>query len=100
MIDKIKEIYERIDNDFLLTELINNVKSRSEFKRRLENEILDIGISQKDYLIKCDEENNSPEVIDYSCLVATVFWIEKFQYKYCNLIFGQAENVIKFQSLL
>jgi len=79
---------------------MNDGKFRLEFKRRLENEILDIGISQEDYLIKCDEENNSPEVIDSFCLVATVFWIEKFQYKYCNLIFGQDENVIKFQSLL
>ena len=65
----------------------NTKKYRTEFKERLEKEIVNS-------VIKCDEENNPPDVVDLCCLVAKVSWVENHQhkyYKYCDLIFGQPE---------
>jgi len=93
MIEKIQEVYERINNEFLSMSPfgpMNSKSYRTEFKQRLENEIVNS-------VIKCDEENNQPNVIDFCCLVAKVSWAENHQQKYCDLIFGQPENVIKLQ---
>jgi hypothetical protein len=93
MIEKIQEVYERINNEFLSKSLfkpMNNKSYRAEFKQRLENEIVNS-------VIKCDEENNPPDVIDFCCLVAKVSWNENHQRKCCDLIFGQPEQVIKLQ---
>ena len=93
MIEKINEVYERINNEFLSMSPfgpMNSKNYRTEFKQRLENEIVNS-------VIKCDEENNPPDVIDFCCLVAKVSWIENHQQKYCDLIFGQPEQVIKLQ---
>lgn len=93
MIKKIQEVYERINNEFLSMSPfgpMNNKNYRTEFKQRLENEI-------PNSVIKCDEENNPPDVIKFCCLVARVYWVENHQQKYCDLIFGQPEQVIKLQ---
>ena len=93
MIEKIQEVYERINNEFLSMSTfgpMNSKNYRTEFKQRLENEIVNS-------VIKCDEENNPPDVIDFCCLVAKVSWTENHQQKYCDLIFGQPEQVIKLQ---
>ena len=93
MIKKIQEVYERINNEFLSMSPFGQMNSknyRTEFKQRLENEIVNS-------VIKCDEENNPPDVIDFCCLVAKVSWVENHQQKYCDLIFGQPEQVIKLQ---
>jgi hypothetical protein len=91
MINKIQEVYERINNEFLSISpfgILNDKKIRLEFKERLENEFTNT-------FIKCDEENNPPEVIDNCLLVAKLSWIGNNKYKYCDLIFGQPEQVIK-----
>lgn len=96
MIEKIKEVYERINNEFLSMSPfgpMNSKNFRTEFKERLENEIVNS-------VIKCDGENNPPEVIDFCCLVAKVSWIENYQEKYCNLIFGQPEQAMILQQKL
>jgi len=93
MIEKIQEVYERINNEFLSMSPfgpMNTKNFRTEFKERLENEIVNS-------VIKCGEENNPPDVIDFCCLVAKVSWTENHQQKYCDLIFGQPEQVIKLQ---
>ena len=93
MIKKIQEVYERINNEFLSMNPfgpMNSKNYRTEFKQRLENEIVNS-------VIKCDEENNPPDVINFCCLVAKVSWVENHQQKYCDLIFGQPEQVIKLQ---
>lgn len=93
MIEKIKEVYERTNNEFISMSPfgpMNSKNYRTEFKQRLENEIVNS-------VIKCDEENNPPNVIDLCCLVAKVSWVENHQEKYCNLVFGQPEQVIKLQ---
>ena len=56
MKEKIKEVYERINNEFLSISpfgAMNTKNFRTEFKERLENEIVNS-------VIKCDEENNPP----------------------------------------
>lgn len=91
MIEKIQEVYERINNEFLsMTPFgpMNTKNYRTEFKQRLETEIVNS-------VIKCDEENNPPDVIDCCCLATRVSWIENHQQKYCDLIFGQSEQVMK-----
>lgn len=93
MIKKIQEVYERINNEFLSMGHfgpMNSKNYRTEFKQRLENEIVNS-------VIKCDEENNPPDVINFCCLVAKVSWVENHRQKYCDLIFGQPEQVIKLQ---
>lgn len=85
MIDKIQEVYERINNEFLSMGSfgpINSKSYRTEFKERLQNEF-------HNSVIKCDEENNSPDVINFCCLVTKISWTENHQQKYCDLIFGQ-----------
>ncbi len=87
MLNKIQEVYERINNE-LPFGTFNDKKFRTEFKERLQNEFINCNI-------KCDEENNPPEVIDNCCLIAKVSWIENNKLKYCDLIFGQPEQAIK-----
>ena len=96
MIDKIQELYEIINNEFISMSPfghMNNKNYRAEFKQRLEKEIVNS-------FIKCDEENNPPEVVDFCCLVARVSWTENHQNKYCDLIFGQLEQVMMLQHKL
>jgi hypothetical protein len=96
MIEKIKEVYERINNEFLLMSPfgpMNTKQFRTEFKERLQNEIVNC-------VIKCDEENNSLEVINSCCLVAKVSWVENHKEKYCNLVFGQPEQAMEIQKKL
>ena len=91
MINKIQEVYERINNEFLSVSPfgpMNSQNYRAKFKERLEKEL-------DNSVIKCDEENNPSNVIDSCCLVARVFWTENHQQKYCNLVFGQPDQVIK-----
>jgi len=96
MIEKIKEVYERINNEFLSQSpfgAMNTKQFRIDFKQRLENEIVNS-------VIKCDEENNLPEIIYFCCLVAKVSWMENHQEKCCNLVFGQPEQVMKIHQKL
>ena len=89
MIEKIKEVYERINNEFLLQSPFgpfNDKKFRAEFKTRLENEI-------DNSVIKCDEENNPVDVIESCCLAVRVSWVENNEDKHCDLVFGQPERV-------
>lgn len=93
MINKINEVYNRINNEFLTMGPFGPMNTRNfrlEFEQRLANEFIDC-------IIKCDEENNSPNVIFLCCLVARVSWYENYEQKYCNLIFGQPEQAMKIQ---
>lgn len=93
MINKINEVYNRINNEFLTMSPIGPMNTRNfrlEFEQRLANEFIDC-------IIKCDEENNSCDVIDSCCLVARVSWYQNCEQKYCDLIFGQPKQAMKIQ---
>ena len=93
MIEKIKEVYERINNEFILQAPFgpfNDEKFREEFKTRLEKEITDSAV-------KCDEENNSSDVVESCCLIAKVSWTEDYKEKYCHLVFGQPGQTEEIQ---
>ncbi len=95
MMKEIQEVYERINNELLSMSPMgpmNTKEYRKQFKERLENEI-------PHSIIKCDEENNSPNVIYFCCLMVKVSWTENHQQKYCDLIFGHPEQVIKVQRI-
>lgn len=95
MINKIKEVYIRINTEFLSMcpfGPMNTKNFREKFKQRLESEI-------ENSIVKCDEENNTPDVIDSCCIVAKVSWIEGNIEKYCNLVFGQLEKTLELQDI-
>lgn len=90
-LEKIQVVYEKINGEFLLASPLgptNNRNFREEFKETLEKEI-------PGSTVKCDEENNPPDVIESNCIVAWVSWVEDNSYKYCKLIFGQPDQVFK-----
>jgi hypothetical protein len=91
---RIRETYNFV-NDVLVYGMLMNTKGTRDWvinrlKERIEN-----GVS-----VKCDEENNSPEVIDQKILIAKVIWKPKDGqggYNYVDMIFGDNEQVVKYQ---
>lgn len=86
MDEKIKEISDRINNEFSNGAKFNNKDVRMELKNRLEQEL-------PECTIKCNEENNPPELIDLCCIAARASWMENHQEKEYILVFGQKEQV-------
>jgi hypothetical protein len=94
MIEKIKIIYDKIQSEFLSKSEFNTKEFRNELKIRLE-ELL------PNTIIKCDEENNNPIIVESCCIVAKVNWIENETHKYCVLIFGNnLYKIIEIQKIL
>jgi hypothetical protein len=73
----------------------NDSKLRSYVKKYLEKGL-------PGATVKCDEENNAPDVVDGNCLVARVCWDKKDlgETVYRTLIFGEESQVEKFKHLL
>lgn len=92
----LREVYEKFNNEFIYMSPfgpMNDRIFRAAFKERLENKIANS-------IVKCDEENNTPEVIDYCCLIAEVMWEENYRKKYYKLIFGEPEQIKNFCKLI
>lgn len=93
---RINEAYEYV-NDILCNETeINDKKTRKwvvqVLKDRIENNVI----------LKCDEENNSPEIVDNNLLVVDLFWNIPYNAPTCQtqkvrLVFGKEEQVLKYQ---
>jgi hypothetical protein len=96
MCEYVQVAYDLIKNKY--SDGSNNEKRRNELKVDLFN-ILGI-----QYDIKCDEENNAPEIMDYNCIVAKIIYnktgIHGEIYNYINLVFGEEKNISFVQSLL
>lgn len=95
LLDKIREVYERIQNEFLSMSPfgpMNTKEYRLQFKERLENEFIGS-------VVRCDETNNTPNIIDNHGLVARVSFPipDSIGYKYLDLIFGTPDDVMKIQ---
>lgn len=84
---KIREVYDEINSDGLIFGKFNTRKFRRDFKILLKKRLMEHGVT--DFDIKCDEENNSPEIVEKFCLVARVSWVnENKEIYYSDLIFG------------
>lgn len=91
---RIKEAYNFVNDVLVYGTLMNTKETRdwviNRLKERIEN-----GVT-----VKCDEENNSPEVVDQNILIAKVMSKPKNGlpgYIYFDMIFGDAEQVAKYQ---
>jgi hypothetical protein len=96
---KVREVYDEINSDGLIVGKFNTRKFRRDFKILLKKRLMEHGVTHFD--IKCDEENNSPEIVEELCLVARVSWVnENKEIYYSDLIFGDPKHVEKVKLLL
>lgn len=74
----------------------NNKKTRYKLKNDLTNKILDKNVYTGDFLVECDETNNSPEIIDRSIIMATVTYLKtnRIERKIINFPFGDSTKII------
>ena len=95
MNSQITNIYKTLNAKLLGDTPSNDARLRSYVKKYLEKELPGV-------TVKCDEENNSPDVVDSNCLVARVYWDKKDidETVYRTLIFGQESQIEKFRHLL
>ncbi len=94
MNSQITNTYKTLNTKLLGDTPVNNAKLRSYVKSYLEKEL-------PGTTVKCDEENNPPDVIDENCLIARVYWNKKdLDVVYRTLIFGQESQIEKFRHLL
>jgi hypothetical protein len=92
---KFEEVYKEINEKLLYNMDMNDVKTREWVKDTLRKNFLEA------VLIKCDDENNPPEIIDLCLLVAQVIWNSDYsntwQHKNVSMIFGDPKQVEKYQ---
>lgn len=89
---KIDEVYSLICSRY--SNVPNTIKNRLLLKTDLMFELGHLAT------IKCDEENNPPDVSELDCLVGTVFIkTNSPSFKYSNLIFGKESNFSKVRLL-
>jgi len=99
----IKDVYYKLNEGFLSEQPYNTEQTRFETIFKLLN-LIEIGFdklvqeenrfSRIDVRVICDEENNTPEVIDKNILVARVEWkLNKLDetIHYVDLTFGNVE---------
>ena len=92
MIEKIQKVYDEIKHKYSNGE--NSTKVRLLLKTELLFELGD------DVEVKCDEENNSSDILNFNCLVAKIVWDKgNGTYKYTNLVFGDEHNIAQVQFL-
>jgi hypothetical protein len=94
MIESVIKAYEALNAELQNDMPVNDNKTRDRIKTSLENQLPHCEI-------KCDEENNNPEIIETCVAVARVSWINKaMEISYVDLIFGTPQQVMKIQNLL
>lgn len=81
MIDRIKEVYEELSNEINQGNLYNNKETRSFIKNKLNEKL------GTDLFIKCDEENNPPDIVISNTLLARVYFSDNFKDYYVDLEF-------------
>jgi len=94
---KIENIYKELNEIFINSLSFGNANNegvRNLFKVKLQNEF-------PNYQIKCDNENNSPLVVNSNTLIArlAVKGIRD-EWRYCVLVFGKEEDVKQIQQEL
>jgi hypothetical protein len=87
MYNKIMKVYDTIQLKYV-DGIINNEKNRKKISKlllyNLDNEVT----------VKCDLENNPSNVMDFECMVATIYYDKRpdKSYSYVYLVFGKEEN--------
>lgn len=77
---KIRNIMSEIEGQFRFT--FNNKKTRD-----LIIEALGLKLGNS-VIIECNEENNTPDIVDSGRIFARLRWVENNEYYKCDLIFG------------
>jgi hypothetical protein len=104
-IDEVKQIQleKRIDDTYKFVNelLLNTTPMNTQETRKYVVELIQKRIDHE-VIVKCDEENNSPEVIDMDLLVAELFWNVPYdaktpQIQHSILVFGKQEQIDKYQ---
>jgi len=94
MIKKVIKSYETLNAELLAEMPINDSKTRKFIQDRLKLDLPDCNI-------KCDEENNSPMLIDQCVAIVKVWWINnKNEITYVDLVFGSPQQIAKVQPQL
>jgi hypothetical protein len=97
LLDKrIEETYKFV-NDLLLNTTPMNTKETRHYVVELIQKRIDFQV-----IVKCDEENNPPEVIDENILIAQLFWNTPYDAKgpqihRSTLVFGEESQIDKYQ---
>lgn len=84
-----KKIHEDLNKELLCKMPMNNEKTRDYVKTYIQRELNNSSVE-----IKCDSENNYPEVVDLQCIVVRLAWKntpESTTYNYSYWTFGNSE---------
>lgn len=49
----------------------------------------------ENFTVKCDNKNNTPDIIDEKCLVARISWKENTETHYTDVVYGYPDHVRK-----
>jgi len=91
MIEKIIETYEALNADLQNEMSVNDVVTRDRITAHLE-------IQLPHCEVRCDEENNPPDIIEACVAVARVQWLNKaMEITYVDLVFGRPDQIMKVQ---
>ena len=95
MIHKINKIYQSVMSELAFPGNFNTKETRQKYTVLITTKLNDV--TKQEFQIKCDEENNSIELIDDCLLCVRISW--KYDaspaYKYVDLIFGNIEQIKK-----
>lgn len=93
--EKIERVYKEMNDSLLHTMPFNEPKTREWVVSTLRQAFGNLTA------VKCDDENNPPDVVDQCILIAKVIWntdyCNEYGYKYVIMIFGNPDAVEKYQ---
>jgi hypothetical protein len=88
MIAKIKRVYNEINDKYVNEGLLNDKK----FRERLKKDLL--SMLGTEIIVRCDEANNNPSIVDMNIAVVDLRWNENHCYHNCTLAFGREDQII------
>jgi len=95
-----KELEEKTDILFKVKEVIEKEISGSFPDQKTRDLVKNLLLEKASFLdgVKCDEENNPPEVVDDEVIIAKCIWESKNNgsFKSINLVFGNEERAFKY----
>jgi hypothetical protein len=96
MREKIERVYKEMNAQFCQENSFNDELTKGWVRKTLREAF------GTQVIIKCDDENNPPEVVGQCLLIARVTWNSDYglewQYKYVDMVFGNPEQVEKYQN--
>jgi len=96
MNEKIERVYKEMNESLLRTMPFNEPKTREWVCSTLQQAFGNLTA------IKCDDENNPPDVIGQRLLIAKIIWnidcSNQYGYKYIDMIFGNPDAIEKYKN--